>query len=256
MKHIFSLLAVFFLVSAQAQWKSNFDKEDKNSIEDQKRLSYGYFLGLNYFDFKIHPDELGMNGEGGFNVESEGKMGFSAGLMGKLKLNEYFDLYLQPGVHFTERTLYFNHIQEGESYDYPPTSNKTPHIATAQDSIRNVKSSYIDIPLMLQLHGDRWFNTRPYIQAGVGYALNLQSNESSEDDNEDGVFRMKTHGFNWQVEGGVSIYFRKFKLTPSIKGIFFLNNELVADDPDSLPIWAGSIKSLNTRAIMFSLKFE
>lgn len=256
MKKTISFLAIFAVLLAQAQWKPNFDKEDKNSIEDQKRFSYGYFLGLNYFDFKIHPDELGTNEQGGFTIESEGKMGFSAGLMGKMKLNNYFDVYVQPGVHFTERTLRFNHIQEDEFYPFPETPTEPAYQATEQDKERQVKSSYIDIPLFLQLHGDRWFNTRPYIQGGIGYALNLQSNESSEDDNEDGVFRMKTHGFNWQVEGGVSIYFRRFKLTPSVKGIFFLNNELVPDDPETLPIWAGSMKSLHSRAVMFSLKFE
>lgn len=254
MRKIFALFTIMFIVSAQAQWKPNFDKEDKNNAEDQKRLSYGYFLGLNYFDFKMHPSETGINDLGRFDVESEAKMGFSAGLMGKLKLNDRFDLFIQPGIHFTERNLYFNNIHEGGVYDNP--YNGTPYLASANDSIREIKSSYIDIPILLQIHGDRWFNTRPYLQAGVGYMINMQSEESSEDDNFDGIFRLKTHSFSYQIEGGISIYFRRFKLTPSVKGIFFFNNELVADDPDTPPIWAGAFSSMHTRAIMFSLKFE
>lgn len=255
MKQIFAFIAFLLLItSAQAQWKPNFDKEDKNNAEDQKRISYGYFLGLNYFDFKMQPSENGINEQGRYTVESEGKMGFSAGLMGKLKLNDYLDLMVQPGIHFTERTLYFNEIRTNATFENP--YDGTLYTATANDSIRAVKSSYIDVPLLLQLHGDRWFNTRPYIQAGIGYAVNLQSEEGSDDDNLGGVFRLKTHSFNWQVEAGVSIYFRRFKLTPSVKGIFFMNNELVADKPTTPEIWAGSLNSLQTRAILFSLKFE
>lgn len=253
MKKILSILSIFIVLLAQAQWKTNFDTEDLNEFEDQKRFSYGYFLGLNYLDFKITPDAIGLYGNR-FNVKSEGTIGFSAGLMGKMRVNNYIDLYIQPGIHFAERNLYFNHISEGQRYGTNVAG--VDYVATKEDESRTIKSSYIDIPLMVEFHGDRWFNTRPFVQVGAGYAMNLQSNENSEDDNADGVFRMKTNGFNWQIEGGISIYFRRFKLTPSVKGIFFLNNELVPDDPETLPIWAGSIKSLQTRAVMFSLKFE
>lgn len=255
MKKLIALFTILFLTTAEAQWKPNWDKIDKNNEEDQKTISYGYFLGVNYFDFKIHPDSIGINKLGKYNVESVGKFGFSAGLIGKLRLNNYFDLYIQPGIHFVERTLYFNHIKKGQQFEFY-TEDNTYYTATEKDSIRDIKSSYIDIPVMLNFHGDRWFNTRPYLQAGIGYSVNLQSQESNEADNEDGVFRLKTHGFNYQIEGGINIYFNRFKLTPSVKGIFFFNNELVADDPETPSIWAGSMKSLHTRAIMFSLKFE
>ena len=86
--------------------------------------------------------------------------------------------------------------------------------------------------------------------------VNLQSNEKKEDDNKDDMFRMKTHNFNWQFEMGVEIYFSKFKLTPALKGIFMFNNELVQDNPGTNPQWAGSLKSISTRGVFFSLKFE
>jgi hypothetical protein len=114
----------------------------------------------------------------------------------------------------------------------------------------------VDIPILLKLHGDRWVNTRPYIQGGVGYMVNLQSNEKKKEDNQEDIFRMKTHNFNWQVEMGVELNLRRFKLTPSIKGIFLFNNELVQDNPGTNPQWAGSLKSLSSRIFVFSLKFE
>ncbi len=188
--------------------------------------------------FKVVPDDSGVNDQGMIYLRQKNKMGFTVGLMGKMKLHDYFDLKLEPAVHFAERELYFGNIASGA------------------DSVREVKTTYVDIPILLKLHGDRWVNTRPYIQGGVGYMVNLQSNEKKKEDNQEDIFRMKTHNFNWQVEMGVELNLRRFKLTPSIKGIFLFNNELVQDNPGTNPQWAGSLKSLSSRIFVFSLKFE
>src|SRR5690606_28014316 len=239
MKNFLAILLFTLTVSSFGQFRPNSEKTWHREDFDDKRFSWGYFLGTNLMSFKVTPNEEGLSEQGMIYLRQENKMGFSVGLMGKLKLHEYFDLKVEPGVHFAERTLYFGNIT-----------------ASATDSARAVKSTYIDIPLLLKVHGERWVNTRPYLQGGVGYTMNLQSNEKKEEDNQDNIFRMKTHNFNWQVEAGVEIYFNKFKLTPSVKGIFFFNNELVQDNPDTNPQWAGSLKSLSTRGIFFSLKFE
>lgn len=275
MKNLFTLITLLTIVGTQAQWKVNFDKEDKFTEQDQKKISWGYFVGVNTYDYKIHPKydygtqsntetggTAGTNSNGTFLITSEPKMGFSAGLMAKLRVNRYVDIWVQPGLNFTERTLRFQNIRPGNTYTaevYDPDTGTTvteSYTAVDSDTIRTVKSTYLDVPFFVQLHGNRWFNTRPYIQAGVGYSMNLQSNEDSDDDNLDGIFRTTKHNFNWQVEAGINIYFKRFKLTPSVKGIFFFNNELVPDDSGTPAIWAGALTSLKSRAILFSLKFE
>jgi hypothetical protein len=239
MKNFLAFLLFTLTVTSFGQFRPNSEKTWYREDFDDKRFSWGYFLGTNLMSFKVVPDEKGLSEQDMIYLRQENKMGFSVGLMGKLKLHEYFDLKLEPGVHFAERSLYFGNIESGEA-----------------DSVRAVKTTYVDIPLLLKIHGDRWVNTRPYVEGGIGYTMNLQSNEKKEEDNQDGIFRMKTHNFNWQVEAGVEIYFKKFKLTPSVKGIFFFNNELVQDNPDTPDDWAGSLRSLSTRGIFFSLKFE
>lgn len=235
------LLAIFLFslsVSSFAQFRPNSEKTWHREEFDERSFSWGYFLGTNLMQFKVVPADEGVSDQGMIYLRQENKMGFSVGLMGKMKLHDNFDLKLEPAIHFAERNLYFGNV------------------ASQTDSVREVKSTYLDIPLLLKIHGDRWVNTRPYIQGGVGYTVNLQSNEKKEEDNKEAIFRMKTHNFNWQVEMGVELYFNKFKLTPSIKGLFFFNNELVQDNPGTPPYWAGSLKSLSTRAFVFSLKFE
>lgn len=239
MKNFLAFLLLTLTISAFGQFRPNSEKIWHREHDDEKRFGWGYFLGTNIMSFKVVPAEEGLNEHGMIYLRQENKMGFSVGLMGKMKLHENLDLKVEPGVHFAERNLYFGNIE-----------------TNATDSARAVKSTYIDIPLILKVHGDRWVNTRPYLQGGLGYTMNLQSNEKKEEDNQDNIFRMKTHNFNWQVEAGVEIYFSKFKLTPAIKGIFFFNNELVQDNPDTNPQWAGTLKSLSTRGVFFSLKFE
>ncbi|MGP2570249.1 type IX secretion/gliding motility protein PorT/SprT [Ornithobacterium rhinotracheale] len=293
MKKIISLAILFSTLGLNAQWKTNYGREDFFVEHDEQRLSWGYFVGINKFDFKITPrynygkninnvidggtnetrlhraqnedkdgGNVAINRDGKFLVTIDSKMGFSAGLMGRLKVNDYIDLWVQPGIHFTERTLHFDNVKIGEVYhnlkytEEGEQSGVEDYIVTKDALERSIKSSYVGIPFMIEFHGDRWFNTRPYVQAGLGYAINLQSQESNTDDNYGGIFRMKTHNFNWQAEMGINIYFRRFKLTPSVKGIFFLNNELVPDNPGTPNIWANTMSSLKTRALVFSLKFE
>ena len=253
------LLTAITLTAAtllNAQFRSNSDSEWYRTEQDEKKFSFGYYLGVNTMSYKISPkaqyNEIpdatstddGVNQYGLVYLDQQTKFGFSVGLIGKLKINDRFSLKTEPGVHFGQRTLIFTNIDVSEGSGLEPKYNH-----------RDVKSTYIDVPLLLNYTGERWFNSRPYIQAGFGYANNLQSNENKEDDNSAKVFRTNANNFNWQAEMGIELYFKRFKLTPSLKGIFFLNNELVPDKPGTEG-YANTINSLKTRALVFSLKFE
>ncbi|MBQ0147115.1 MAG: PorT family protein [Flavobacteriaceae bacterium] len=236
---------------ASAQFRPNSDKEWNRIEHDEKRFSFGYFLGTNIMSYKVSPkaqnnnipdstpDDDGVNRYGLVYLQQESKPGFSVGLTGKLKINDNVALKVEPGIHFAQRTLTF----------------QVKNVAELDLYQREVKSTYIEIPFLLNLSGNRWFNTKPYIQGGFGYVNNLQSNEDKEDDNNVGVFRTNTHNFNWQAEMGIEIYFKRFKLTPSVKGMFFINNEIVPDEPGTVG-YANTLNSLQTRAVVFSLKFE
>lgn len=249
MKRIFFTAIVLFLANyAVAQFRPNSEKEWYRTDFDEKKFSFGYFLGANMMSYKVVPKaysvkylpesgEPGVDENGLVYLEQETSPGFSVGLIGRLRVNDYMDIKTEPGVHFGSRNLIFKNVED-----------------ETKSNIREVKSTYVEIPLLLKIHGDRWVNTRPYIQGGIGYLANLQSNENKEDDNNVGVFRTTTHNFNWQAEIGVELYFKRFKLTPALKGMFFINNELVPDNETDQ--FSNTLNSLKTRAIVFSLKFE
>lgn len=251
----FIIVFILFTSVINAQFRGKQKTENLLDFDEQK-FSWGYYLGGNQFTFKMHPNENGLNTGNGFTVYTEPKFGFSAGLIGKWRLDDNFDFRAEPAMHFAQRDIHFKHVRSLIGTDYQGRMIKP------SDTIRQVKSTYLDIPVFINFHGHRLYNTRPYIQAGVSWAINLTSNEKKTDDNAQDIFRTKTHNFTWQTEAGVEIYFKRFKLTPSIRGIFFFNNELVPDNDGSKggsptpDLWAGSLKALYTRAIMFSLKFE
>ena len=240
----FSLLFLGMFLFTQAQFR-NRDRQDRRQEQDSYQFSYGFYLNLNQFDYKLVLDpKYGMEDKVNL-VQTKPTYSFGAGLIGRMRLNDNFDLRIEPGLQFVERELTFNTQNNSDALDLIDA-----------DKIRKVKSTYVDIPIMLEIHADRWYNSRPYAAAGLNYMVNVQSNSSAAEDNQQGIFRSTTHNFAWSAEAGIQFYFSRFKLTPAFRGTFAFNNEIVADNAGTPPYWTAAISTMQTRAFMFVLKFE
>ena len=124
---------------------------------------------------------------------------------------------------------------------------------------REVSGTYMHLPLLLKFSTNRLNNVRPYVIGGIAYDFNFSSNENNGDDNYDNEFRMKTSNFMYEVGIGMDFYFNFFKFTPSIRGIFAINDELVPDnvhDPRYTSPWTGPVDYLGTRGVFLNLTFE
>ncbi|MGZ5209825.1 MAG: type IX secretion/gliding motility protein PorT/SprT [Kaistella sp.] len=249
--------AICFATLANAQLFRTKDRMDNLEGFDNQKFSYGFFLAGNNYDYKMVLNPMfGMNGQKNL-VQSKSSYSFGAGLIGKLRLNDNFDLRFEPGLQFVERELIFD-TQSNDKYAAGTNANPpfTPRTLTEADKLRTVKSTYVDLPLLIEIHGDRWYNSRPYAAAGVNWMLNLQSNSKAADDNSQGLFRTTASNLAWSAELGIQFYFSRFKLTPGFRGTFMINDEMVADNPETPPYWTSAISSAKTRALMFVLKFE
>lgn len=246
LKVIFTIMLIFpALVDAQFRTRNRIDHLEGF---DEQRFSWGFFIGGNYYDYKTILDpNTGLTNEGVNVVKVKGYAGFGAGLIGKMRLHQNLDLRLEPSLQFVQREIYF-----GKKIGINTISHLPINI---DDRARTIKSTYLDVPLLLDFHGDRWYNSRPYVAGGVNYLVNLQSNQDSQEDNANNVFRSTTHNFGWSIEAGIQFYFRRFKLTPAFRGTFFFNNELVPDKPTTYG-FSDKISSMSSRAFMFVLKFE
>jgi hypothetical protein len=229
------LLLLLISVQVQAQLgKSMFTKDPILNLEnfDKQRVYWGYFLGFSNFDFKV--DYKTPNQE---DINVVGNTGFNVGLVGVLRLHEYIELRFEPGLYYASRTL-----------TYPGFTNDL-------DALREVKSTYIDFPLLVKFSSLRTGNVRPFLVGGVSTTMNLSSNSKSKDDNSEQKFRVKPWTQNYQLGFGIDLYFEYFKFSPSIRGVFGLGDELIRDDDPNSP-WTGNISSMKTRAVLINFTFH
>ena len=121
--------------------------------------------------------------------------------------------------------------------------------------MREVKSTYIHFPLLLKFSSQRIGNIRPYLLGGVSTTLNLSSNSKSIEDNKEQRFRVVPWTNNYEIGFGVDFYLEYFKFSPSIRGVFGLNDELIRDNDPNSP-WTSNIDALKTRAVFINFTFH
>ncbi len=234
----FLLLALFFATASQAQLFTN-EKVKNLETVDKATLSWGYYLGFNNLDFKFdYNNNIG-------DIQTERTTGFNVGLLGNVRLNDYFDVRFEPGLVITQRNLMY---QDNYFADYDEE-------ITDSDLLREVKSTYIYFPLLLKISTKRVNNFKPFILTGVSTAINLSSNEKNPDDNSAGEFRMLKNMQFFELGFGIDFYLDRFKFTPSIRGVFAMKDELVRDKDPNSP-WTGNVSQMQTRGIFINFTVQ
>lgn len=235
MKKFLVYIALLSGLYCNAQFGTQvFSKDPIINLEnfDKQRVHWGYFLGFNSYGFKFD-----YNNNPQTDIIVKQTTGFNVGLVGNLRLFEHLDLRFEPGLYYAQRNLTF------------------PQVEDEFDRLREVKSTYIHFPLLLKFSALRTGNVRPYLVGGFSRTLNLSSNQDAKDDNYAQIFRMKKMTNNWEIGFGVDLYFEYFKFSPSIRGVFGLEDELIRDnDPNS--IYTGNVNSMKTRAILINFTFH
>lgn len=231
------IVCIFFLFCAQLTHAQLFsgDKILNQENFDRQRWSWGYFLGFNTYDFKFDYKKYNPSILIGKDLVVEKNIGFNVGLVGNVKLNNNLDLRLEPGVSFNTRGF--------------QVTKADPN------TFREINSTYVHIPLLLKFSADRLNNFKPFVVGGLSTSINLSSNENNPDDNSAGQFRMKTHTYYYEVGLGIDLYLYYFKFTPSIRGVFAINDELVRDeDPNSL--YTGNVEKMSSRGVFLNFTFQ
>jgi len=233
MKKIVFILLFLCNMFVFAQTKGMFSKSPIINLEnwDKQRTYWGYFLGFNSYDFKFEYENYGKD------ILVNKNSGFNVGLIGDLRLFENLNLRFEPGLYFTQRNLTFTNITD------------------PNDALREVKSTYIHLPLLLKFSAKRTGNIRPFLVGGVSRTLNLSSNSNLKDDNEQEIFRVTKWTNNYELGFGIDLYTEYFKFTPSIRGVFGMGDELIRDNSPTSP-WTSNVNSMSSRAIFINFTFQ
>ena len=243
MKKIVVLLTLTLTIKVHAQFaKSIFSKDPVINLENfqKQRVYFGFYLGFNSYDFKMDYKTVGED------ILIKKSTGFNVGLVADLKLQEYISLRFEPGLYYTSRELKY------------PDSYFSATTPTPSDKLREVNSTYLHFPLLLKFLALRTGNIRPYLLGGVSATLNLSSNSKSKEDNSNGdkKFRVKPWTQNYELGLGIDIFSEYFIFSPSIRGVFGLNDELIRDNDDLNSPWTGNVESMKTRAIFINFTFH
>ena len=164
-KVLFFIICFSTVISVSSQQRRNV-----NNLPtfDEPRIHFGFYLGLNQNDFKVNyrpsnfPSTI---------VEIKPTTGFNVGLIADLRLHKNINLRFEPGLISNSKTIYFNNSSA---------------LLTERDSVREIGSTYLHLPLVFKFSTDRWNNVRPYVLAGVSYDHNFSSNQDNSDDNFSG----------------------------------------------------------------------
>ena len=233
------LLLIVLLITVQPVSAQLFSKEKvlNNENFDKPRLSYGYYLGFNVYDYNIdYVTDVK-------DVQVLKSTGLNVGLVGNIRINDYIDIRLEPGLVISRRELnYSNTFFNGISYE-------------EKDLSREIQSTFVHIPLLIKFSTKRVNNIKPFIVGGVSTALNLSSQENNPDDNSKNTFRVTKNNLYYELGIGIDLYLEWFKFTPSIRGVFSMQDELINDVDPKSP-WTSNITQMQTRGLFINFTFQ
>ena len=233
------LLLIVVLITTQSISAQLFSREKvlNNENFDKPRLSYGYYLGFNVYDYNIdYTSDVN-------DVQVLKSTGLNVGLVGNIRINDYIDIRLEPGLVISRRELNFsNTFFNGISYE-------------EKDLVREIQSTFVHIPLLVKFSTKRINNIKPFVVGGISTGLNLSSQENNPDDNSKNTFRVTKNNLYYELGIGIDLYLTWFKFTPSVRGVFSMQDELVKDvDPNSP--WTSNLTQMQTRGLFINFTFQ
>lgn len=245
MKKIYCLI-IIILTFASIQ---NINAQNQLTV-DYKRWHYGAFVGMNMMDFGIKDNQES-------NLRAEIRTwipGFTVGLIGEMRLNNYFNLRLAPAFHMGQYNVTF--------YEGSISSNRFH--SNSIHGYKDVPSNIVRIPVYVRYNSVRLADCRPYMLAGGG--MDIEWNIDKDPENP---ILFKKLDYFTEFGIGCTFYTEYLRFSLEAKYSIGFNNKFVSfdkrvgthhepltSDIDNInrALEAQSIQSL--RARVFSLVFN
>lgn len=237
MKHTAKILIFAVLVfsnsflSAQIQNISTFDKN---------RLHYGIAVGYIQSKFMVEYTTDAAIRENIQGVTSYYLPGFHLSIIGDLRVNDYLNIRLLPGITFIDRDI---------NYSLSEQYLATSHLL---DERRTVESVYGDLPIDIKIRSVRWKNFRPYLITGGKVGFDFASLKNNKNKNNESIIRLAPVDVSYTAGVGFDFYFTYFKFAIELKMGFGLLDLKVPDDT----YYTQSIESIKSRTFTLSITVE
>lgn len=244
---------------------------------DNEPFHWGFLLGLNQMDFSVKQNFSSLDNSNNIQVFNGGNggeervlhsvlpspsVGFTIGLVGSYRLANNLNLRFTPSLLFGDRNLIYSFAKITSTGTEPFKIDSTDDIISIKS---NMPNTLIELPLILRYNGERIQNVRPFIEAGLQYAIKIksdtwtntidvkhQTNGFKEMDKNLNLINSSTYGI---LGIGVDFYFDYFKM--GIEGTMSYglnNNDLIKSAPPT--IFESGITSLKPQIFQISVTFE
>ena len=207
---------------------------------DDRVWHYGFLVGFNIQDMR-----LANNGTAYVNQNHDVEYwyadvpeytpGFSVGVLGELKANDWLSVRIIPTMHFGDKKVVFKEQRSGKFVE------------------QYVKSTYLSVPFDLKISAARFNNYRPYVVTGLAPTLDLTVKKGKE-------LLVRKTDVMFEVGMGLDLYYPFFKMIPELKFCFGLNNILDRNRTDlkdaSLLKYSDALDKAQNGMIVLTLYFE
>lgn len=236
------MLALFLLapLSGAGRLCAQERKIQNRPFLDDRVWHYGFLVGFNIQDLRLANNGTAYVNQN-HNVEywyadvPEYTPGFSVGVLGELKANDWLSVRIIPTMHFGDKKVVFKEQRSGNVAE------------------QYVKSTYLSVPFDLKISAARFNNYRPYVVTGLVPTLDLTVKKGKE-------LLVRKTDVMFEVGMGLDLYYPFFKMIPELKFCFGLNNILDKNRTDlkdaSLLKYSDALDKAQNSMIVLTLYFE
>ncbi len=196
---------------------------------DEKTLHYGFFLAMNYSNFRVTHSERFVQGTDSIQwLRGWGANAFALGFILNYRLGEYFDARIHPSVAFYSRYISFKYLFDED------------------DEINEFESvdSYIELPLLLKYKSYRRKNSRVYMIGGLKPGIQVGKKKKNT-----AILPLKSLDFSLEYGFGIDIYYPLFKFSPELRFSLGLVN-LLGESDEVVPLNTDRISTYSVTALI------
>ncbi|MCA1744474.1 MAG: PorT family protein [Bacteroidales bacterium] len=235
MKHFFLLFFLLLMVGLAFGQPTQTRVPNLPNFDD-KALNFGFLIGLNAMNYRVVSKAPALQGAGDARYADVVNLspGINIGMVTSFRLNKYFNFRVLPGISFGQRDLLFV-SEDGVEDEYP----------------LEIKSTYIECPLVIKFNGGRMINAKPFLTAGINPRFDLAKSK------KDGLL-IRPFDVFWEIGAGMDSYMSYFRFSTELKlsvGMMNVLNPKGTGEPEDV-LYSDVLDRLTSRIFVLTFYFE
>jgi hypothetical protein len=204
---------------------------------DNDAVNFGFLIGINTMDYRVvhkSPEALGDGVNPRYAEVINLNPGINIGMVSNFRVNKYVSLRLLPSISFGQRDLLF--------VDADGTKDEFP---------LEVKSTFLECPIMIKFNGARMNNAKPYFVTGINPRYDLAKSK------KDGMV-IRPMDVYWELGAGIDSYMSYFRFSTEFKvsiGLTNVLNPAGTGEPEDV-LYSDVLDRLSSRIFVLTFYFE